>query len=662
MGIELDWTSPSDKRSAASAEAAVKHWSHTMKSVMLNTNLPPIFVEECGNQARDIRNLVPLVRDINSRDNDAVLPLEAITVSRVSRRECYRRLHHLVPVGTPCLIENKRVINSNIAKTRAKWVVAMRMEKDLPIFMCPWTRATYRSKDYLEFHLPVGTNFFSFFKLEQPKASKMGRKIAERHDGATVTIKIDDLARKLPNPRQDDEPRTVRWRGIEQPEIYIQDKKGGAVHQLTTDGQMIAKQDGVKTVVTVPDRPPVHELVLTDDEVAVIHLTRDPYSVVGTRFVKAFYDGGEHSGDYAGIVTGTHTIAARTVWKVLYDADDGREELDYEEVVHHVIGRWITPPSLPRRKWRKLELELDHATATGTAPVRSTSENSLPPAPADISPALPGNIDNSLALPRRDFSCQRGSTSNKSTCSQNLKSSRARHRPTRSASTVAASASLRARSPYAALEHDDDVDTSVRRDVAWPRDHVSANGGMLAVADGETLPRWQDRAKIKTCHRQLAYRWWGVAFGADAPQPAPGYLGATFRDPWEGGKRGRKPRLPAGIELPLPSGDSWDQWLRVHERGVNQDVRRAHHHIRIATEETTSRVYRTQCRMTDARHGGVVVYAGTRDRDDPGTWRGVHERVRSVTAEAWAAGTGYTMAQATALIDPKSGKICEPKT
>ena len=220
-----------------------------MKSVMLNTNLPPIFVEECGNQARDIRNLVPLVRDINSRDNDAVLPLEAITVGRVSRRECYRRLHHLVPVGTPCLIENKRVINSNIAKTRAKWVVAMRMEKDLPIFMCPWTRATYRSKDYLEFHLPVGTNFFSFFKLEQPKASKMGRKIAERHDGATVTIKIDDLARKLPNPRQDDEPRTVRWRGIKQPEIYIQDKKGGAVHQLTTDGQMIAKQDGVRQLL-----------------------------------------------------------------------------------------------------------------------------------------------------------------------------------------------------------------------------------------------------------------------------------------------------------------------------------------------------------------------------------------------------------------------------
>jgi hypothetical protein len=84
LHINLRYSSPDDKRANSHAEAAVKHLSHTAKGIMLSNSLPPEWIQECFNQAVDIRNNMPLVRNIVSKDGDTIRPREEITHDKVS--------------------------------------------------------------------------------------------------------------------------------------------------------------------------------------------------------------------------------------------------------------------------------------------------------------------------------------------------------------------------------------------------------------------------------------------------------------------------------------------------------------------------------------------------------------------------------------------------
>jgi len=114
VGINVTYSSPDDKRSHAHGENSVKQIEITARSILLNKALPTFFIEDACNQAANIRNYYPIRRDCVSGDGDARRPLERITAGGISRREIDNRLHHLIPLGTPCLIYQPKNKSSNL--------------------------------------------------------------------------------------------------------------------------------------------------------------------------------------------------------------------------------------------------------------------------------------------------------------------------------------------------------------------------------------------------------------------------------------------------------------------------------------------------------------------------------------------------------------------
>ena len=104
VGIEAEYSSPSDKRSNAHAEVAIKHLAQPAKAMLLAASLPAMYIEECMEQARRIRNCSPLRRDLVTKDGSAPTPWERVSMGHVSRAECQRVLHHSQAIGTPALI------------------------------------------------------------------------------------------------------------------------------------------------------------------------------------------------------------------------------------------------------------------------------------------------------------------------------------------------------------------------------------------------------------------------------------------------------------------------------------------------------------------------------------------------------------------------------
>ena len=170
IGLHVTYSSPDDKRSHAHGENAVKQIEITARSILLNRALPTIFIEDACNQAAMVRNLYPMAKDCVSGDGDAPRPLERITGGKISRREIDNRLHHLIPIGTPCLIYQPKNKGSNLQVPKARWGVSIKMDKDMPIFFCPFrgTGTKFRSKNYIEYTLGVGINFYKFLGLEEP--------------------------------------------------------------------------------------------------------------------------------------------------------------------------------------------------------------------------------------------------------------------------------------------------------------------------------------------------------------------------------------------------------------------------------------------------------------------------------------------------------------
>jgi hypothetical protein len=88
-------------------------------------------------QAGEIRNHVPLTRNVLSGDGDAITPIEELSWGRVSRRMCCRYINHLVTVGTPCHVTQKPEATAgsdNTVVARHKPGIAYEMIGDMPAF------------------------------------------------------------------------------------------------------------------------------------------------------------------------------------------------------------------------------------------------------------------------------------------------------------------------------------------------------------------------------------------------------------------------------------------------------------------------------------------------------------------------------------------------
>ena len=354
--IHVTYSSPDDKRSHAHGENAVKQIEITARSILLNRALPTTFIEDAANQAAMIRNLYPLARDCVSGDGDAQRPLERITLGKISRRQIDNRLHHLIPLGTPCLIYQPKNKGSNLQIPKARWGIAIKMDGDMPIFFCPFrgTGTTFRSKNYIEYTLGLGINFYKFLGLEEPPMPSISLPSErDRNIDITTITQIDDF-QDLIGSTTYGPPPIQEVRGSEHATkplvtltdqhgwIYDHDESGDIARtnqRLRTDivhnGLSSPPHDTPNTIPPVDTSSQPTKIIPPQDKDPSIGkvkenfegiLAKSPHSLVDELFYKTF-DGYERC---VGKIIRYHPN--EQLWSAKYEDGDG-EDLDSQDMI-----------------------------------------------------------------------------------------------------------------------------------------------------------------------------------------------------------------------------------------------------------------------------------------------------------------------------------------
>jgi hypothetical protein len=175
-GLICQYSSPDEKRSLK--ENSVKQMEIGTKAIMAERNLPVDWWQDAADQACELRGLVPVTKAIVNADGDAIRPEEHLSNGRISRKECDRRLHYFVLVGTPAMVTINNTKVSNIDQiNRVRWGIAVKMiNGDLPLFMDPHTGSTFRSRAYRLFEMKPGESAWSFCGAEPPRLPQTARR------------------------------------------------------------------------------------------------------------------------------------------------------------------------------------------------------------------------------------------------------------------------------------------------------------------------------------------------------------------------------------------------------------------------------------------------------------------------------------------------------
>ena len=171
MRTRCIWGDPTDKRSDGFSEQAVKMIELTGKSIMASNATPIDWWEPCYAQAAEIRNHVPMTKNLVSGDGDAITPIEELSWGRVSRRMCCRYINHLVTCGTPCHVSQKPSATAgsdNTVVARHKPGIAFEMIGNMPAFKSPINGLIFRSKSYMTYDAPRGMSAYEFFGCDNP--------------------------------------------------------------------------------------------------------------------------------------------------------------------------------------------------------------------------------------------------------------------------------------------------------------------------------------------------------------------------------------------------------------------------------------------------------------------------------------------------------------
>ena len=507
LSIHCVYSPAEDKRGAPAQEAAVKHIAIMMKSIMLEKLVPVIYWEEACNQARRIRNLVPLARDIVSKDGDTKRPEEVMTRGITSRWACERLLAKTITVGSVCLVYNDNIIGSNLLETKATWMVAMKCIGELNWFMNPFTGSLKASNSWVMFTMPEHMGFPEFFELPAPPHMLAGEEVQRAAVPSDIIIELDGLSAMLKGARTDDDVVVNRHTATPIRGIFVVDKdtgdrwrhdENGVLRRIGGNGGDVGAD--ITTITTTPGQP-VRGRTVTAREFKIARLASEPTLVVGERFYQRFHDpNGVLVGDFMGVVQ-RHFVLPGTGsrWLCLYTDGDTRE-LAFDHVVHHVIDGYVTDPGLPDSE----QVKYSHMSSTQSSA-------------AAMAPAEGMGADGIV-------------------------------------------------NPYCAIPIDriGELDIKVRRKVVFTASTVAENrAGTVKTDRKTTFFKLCDTLGLRQRERRLYYNWLGEGFGENAKKPAAGRLGARFCNPWEGGSR---PVIKNGSTFPIPEGDSWRQFARQYKR------------------------------------------------------------------------------------------------
>ena len=169
LGIEVQWGDPTDKRTDGFQEQAVKQIELTCKALLAEGACQADWWEPAADQAAEIRNHVPLSRNIKSKDGDAITPIEELSNSKVSRRDCSKWISNLIAIGTPCMVSqaNSSKASDNTKIGRHKMGIAYKMLGTLPVFKCPITGAFFRSRNAVIFKAALGESAYEYWGFPQ---------------------------------------------------------------------------------------------------------------------------------------------------------------------------------------------------------------------------------------------------------------------------------------------------------------------------------------------------------------------------------------------------------------------------------------------------------------------------------------------------------------
>ena len=196
VGIIIHYSSPDNKRSLK--ENSVKQIEMGTKAIMVERSLPIDWWQEAADQTAELRSLLPVSDAIVNGEGDAIRPEEHLSDGRISRKECDRRLHYHVLVGTPAMVtDNNQPKGSNIDQiNRVRWGIAVKMiNGDLPLFMDPHSGSTFRSRAYRLFEMKPGESAWNFCGAAVPKLAQTAhRRPQDDEEDAERVIDIDSFA------------------------------------------------------------------------------------------------------------------------------------------------------------------------------------------------------------------------------------------------------------------------------------------------------------------------------------------------------------------------------------------------------------------------------------------------------------------------------------
>ena len=336
LGLDVTYSDPVDKRSAAGAENAVLQIEKGTKTLMLTTRLATEMWQLAADQAAELRNLHPLTRNIVSSDGDAVRPIEQLTHGRISRQQCDRRLAMYVLVGTPCLVSIPHTKGSNVDDiARTKWGLVKKMLKDMPIFESPFNNAEFMSKNYISFDLPDGMSAYEFLGLPIPTLPKAcfphTGDSTERPD---TIIQLDGIGHDIAGHRVAPTAPRVKSADDADPLVTVTDKTG-RIYEPDDSGTL---QPTTGLIQRLADAGVIPQVDDAEDDGAregdLLQYT--PSIFVGRDVFKHFDD----HGVCHGIVVDTNFDRSSNtpIWGIKYD-DGVKEDYNIDEMRRFCLDR-----------------------------------------------------------------------------------------------------------------------------------------------------------------------------------------------------------------------------------------------------------------------------------------------------------------------------------
>ena len=349
LGVNPEYSSPDDKRSASHAENAIKQIEVVAKSILLENNLPYSFIELAVNQGVMLRNLYPLSRNVSSKDGDTIRPLEEISNGQISRRMCDNRIHHLIPLGTPCLVHCPKVKGTRVDKLKSRWGVSIGIADDLPEFFCPFDKSMsirFHSKNYFECEMPDGWNYYTLLGLDAPPqpADARGNSIFPvDHEKDNVLRCFIDISQfvgqrnqRIVSPYTPGQRDGAHPNGILQPQVTLVDNHGTIYHQI--DGDLKPTNDSVKDSFGNVGKNPLEKLLEGTDsqtrlkEQLIRAISNYPKSLKG----KLLYKNYPTFGCYEGMIQSYNS--KDEMWKIKWE-DGTRDDMDADDLHKYLVHK-----------------------------------------------------------------------------------------------------------------------------------------------------------------------------------------------------------------------------------------------------------------------------------------------------------------------------------